>query len=1000
MPPPGGEQPPPGGDTPPPGDDDDRDGVPNGRDNCPQDVNPAQRDADADGTGDACDDGDTDLDGVPDRDDLCPAADLRPVDADGDGLGDQCDNCPDVPNEGQVDVDADGRGDACEDLDDLDEDGVPLGTDNCENVPNAAQLDGDSDGRGDACDGCPNAPDFSQRDRDGDGVGDACDPCPDLGGDPAAQADLDLDGVAACAGDCDDDDPRVSPGAMERCNGGDDDCDLNVDETFAELGAACQAGMGACERPGVLVCADDLGVACNAVAGLARPEACNELDDDCDGRVDDGLVGCCQPGDQVACGSEVGECSPGVQVCGNDRNYGACNDVGPAPEACNNRDDDCDASTDEGFDLTTDAANCGRCGNACPAGQRCVQGACQAGGGPVRNRLLVCGSINRNIESFLQGANVGLRIEYTCTPNARTQAMLFPRSDGGFPFPERNVNWNAVAAWVRAGGYVVTEWSSSITAYNGLTGSNLAQAANFQGSCSNSVVPRVRRNPGDPFWQDNPHVPPAAGADGCGYPLPVAQMPRVVALGGFDANNVSLAYLDLGLGRLWMVESDWQDTPDFIPDIELADTDTMLAYMIAGGRTGIVPGQCNNAQDDDLDGYVDLDDRGCDALDDTVEGNGVGAVPQCSNDLDDDGNGRTDFPFDAGCTHANDPSERAPAAAPVCSNGRDDDADGLLDFPSDVECQGAAGSDEDPPARFVECNDRRDNDRDGQADADDVECDSGLDTSEGEIGNTQCSNRIDDDADGRVDLFDLGCTGADDVSEANIGAAPQCGNLADDDADGLTDYPRDPECAAAGDQCERAGFDFCAGACRDTRSDENHCGACGRVCGAGVMCVEGNCSVEAVRWQGVRNNVDPATLTGWRECYRGTYGGNEPLATVFDDCDGDWLLYACLRSNVVNFQVAAMAPRADVLFAVGVAAAAKHEANGVAWYYDTETSIGFAPGGAAVNRLTCDTAGNADATRLCWHTSDGNINSGWRCGANTNVVDGTYRRVIYTSDGP
>jgi len=37
----------------------------------------------------------------------------------------------------------------------------------------------------------------------------------------------------------------------------------------------------------------------------------------------------------------------------------------PAPESCNDADDDCDAIADEDFDLTADVRNCGACGTAC-----------------------------------------------------------------------------------------------------------------------------------------------------------------------------------------------------------------------------------------------------------------------------------------------------------------------------------------------------------------------------------------------------------------------------------------------------------------------------------------------------------------------------------------------------------------------------------------------------------------------------------------------------------
>ena len=51
------------------------------------------------------------------------------------------------------------------------------------------------------------------------------------------------------------------------------------------------------------------------------------------------------------------------------------------PEVCNYRDDDCDGMIDEGFNLTTSTAHCGRCDNACPsepinASSRCLAAEC------------------------------------------------------------------------------------------------------------------------------------------------------------------------------------------------------------------------------------------------------------------------------------------------------------------------------------------------------------------------------------------------------------------------------------------------------------------------------------------------------------------------------------------------------------------------------------------------------------------------------------------------
>ena len=86
--------------------------------------------------------------------------------------------------------------------------------------------------------------------------------------------------------DCDDSNPHIHPYARELCDNIDNDCDLEIDESL-RLGQQCEESNQGCTTYGRFVCDDQKKSFCNApVPRKPRAEACNNIDDDCDGVVD------------------------------------------------------------------------------------------------------------------------------------------------------------------------------------------------------------------------------------------------------------------------------------------------------------------------------------------------------------------------------------------------------------------------------------------------------------------------------------------------------------------------------------------------------------------------------------------------------------------------------------------------------------------------------------------------------------------------------------------
>ena len=68
--------------------------------------------------------------------------------------------------------------------------------------------------------------------------------------------------------------------------------------------------------------------------------------------------------------------------------------------------------------------------------------------------------------------------------------------------------------------------------------------------------------------------------------------------------------------------------------------------------------------------------------------------PQCGDEIDNDGDGNIDLE-DRGCASAADDDESDEDELPACGDGIDNDGDGLIDFPDDPGCASSFDSDED-----------------------------------------------------------------------------------------------------------------------------------------------------------------------------------------------------------------------------------------------------------------------------------------------------------------
>ena len=313
-----------------------------------------------------CDDGDASIN--PAASEVCDG-----VDNDCDGLVDADDSSVTGLSTYYADADGDGYGDASSTTADC---SLPTGyttdTTDCDDSRSAVNpgateicdgLDNDCDGLVDDADSSVTGQSTFYADADSDGYGD-----PSVDTDACSQPT----GYVTGSTDCDDSDSAINPAATEVCDGVDNDCDGLVDDADSSVvgqstfyADADSDGYGdatsttdSCSTPSGHVSDDTDCDDTDAAINPGATEVCDEVDNDCDGSIDEGVTTTYYADSD---GDSYGDASSTTDDCSEPSGYVSddsdCDDTDSsvypgATEVCDYVDNDCDGSIDEGVTTT------------------------------------------------------------------------------------------------------------------------------------------------------------------------------------------------------------------------------------------------------------------------------------------------------------------------------------------------------------------------------------------------------------------------------------------------------------------------------------------------------------------------------------------------------------------------------------------------------------------------------------------------------------------------